>query len=72
VKSAVAFLFELNLTEDKLEVGLSVVVYVVSKNDPNQYAHLVKDPEYVCKSCGRVVAKKEYLCSPVMLGTWED
>ena len=42
------------------------------KNEPGQYAHLVKDPQFVCKSCGRVAAAKENLCEPVKLGTWEE
>ncbi len=39
---------------------------------PDQYAHLVKDPQYVCKSCGRVAHSKENLCVPILLGTWEE
>jgi hypothetical protein len=42
------------------------------KNSPDQYAHLVRRPEFVCKSCGRVAAKKENLCNPMPLGTWEE
>ena len=42
------------------------------KNNPDQYAHLVKDPQFVCKSCGRVAAREDNLCDPVRLGTWED
>ncbi|MHC5082900.1 MAG: hypothetical protein ACYTET_03035 [Planctomycetota bacterium] len=42
------------------------------KNEPDQYAHLVKNPQFVCKSCGRVASAKENLCEPVPLGTWED
>jgi len=42
------------------------------RDQPEKYKGLVQDPGYVCKSCGRVAAEKESLCSPVLLGTWED
>jgi hypothetical protein len=42
------------------------------KNDPDAYARLVKDPQYVCKNCGRVAAETQSLCAPVRLGTWEE
>jgi hypothetical protein len=42
------------------------------KTQPDQYAHLVKDPKYVCKSCGRVAASKQNLCVPILLGTWKE
>ena len=42
------------------------------KKDPAQYAHLVNDPKFVCKSCGRVAGARENLCHPVLLGTWEE
>ena len=42
------------------------------KDSPDQYAHLVRNPEYVCKSCGRVAADKKNLCDPIPLGTWEE
>jgi hypothetical protein len=42
------------------------------KSDPKKYHQLVQNPEYVCKSCGRVAASKESLCTPVKLGTFED
>ncbi|MBL7214313.1 MAG: hypothetical protein ISS71_01405 [Phycisphaerae bacterium] len=42
------------------------------KTDPDRYAHLVKDPKFVCKSCGRVATFKENLCAPIPLGTWEE
>jgi hypothetical protein len=43
-----------------------------AKDTPDQYAHLVRDPQFVCKSCGRVAAKKENLCAPTPLGVWEE
>jgi len=42
------------------------------KTDPGGYAHLVKDPQYVCKSCGRVASSRNNLCEPIELGTWEE
>ncbi len=42
------------------------------KNDPGKYHQLVQNPEFVCKSCGRVAADKKNLCFPVQLGTWEE
>lgn len=42
------------------------------QTDPGRYAHLVKDPQFVCKSCGRVAAARKNLCEPVPIGTWED
>lgn len=42
------------------------------KTKPDQYAHLVKNPKYVCKHCGRVAAAKQNLCAPTPLGTWEE
>ena len=44
----------------------------LAKTKPDQYAHLVKEPKFVCKSCGRVAASKENLCEPVSLGTWDE
>jgi hypothetical protein len=43
-----------------------------AKDAPDQYAHLVRDPQFVCKSCGRVAANKENLCDPTPLGVWEE
>jgi hypothetical protein len=42
------------------------------KSDPKMYHALVQNPAFVCKSCGRVAAKKDNLCSPVKLGTWDE
>jgi hypothetical protein len=42
------------------------------KTDPKKYHELVQNPSFVCKSCGRVASKKDNLCSPVALGTWEE
>ena len=42
------------------------------KTKPEQYARLVKNPQYVCKSCGRVATAKQNLCAPSPLGTWEE
>ncbi len=39
---------------------------------PKEYIGLVKKPQYVCKSCGRIAAEKNYLCQPIPFGTWED
>ena len=44
----------------------------LSKTKPDQYARLVKEPKFVCKSCGRVATSKENLCEPVGLGSWEE
>jgi hypothetical protein len=41
------------------------------QKDPERYHGLVHEAEYVCKSCGRVAASKDNLCSPVELGTFE-
>jgi hypothetical protein len=41
------------------------------KQDPVRYNGLVRDPQFVCKSCSRVAGKKENLCNPVELGTFE-
>jgi hypothetical protein len=42
------------------------------KTDPKAYHELVQNPEYVCKSCGRVAAKKDNLCMPAKLGAFEE
>ena len=42
------------------------------KDNPDQYAQLVRDPQFVCKSCGRVAAGKESLCAPIRIGAWEE
>lgn len=33
------------------------------QKDPAAYAHLVRDPKYVCKNCGRVAAGQASLCT---------
>ncbi len=42
------------------------------KSNPKAYSELVQNPDYVCKSCGRVAAKKESLCMPAKLGAFEE
>lgn len=42
------------------------------RSRPDEYRGLVEEPHYVCKSCGRVAVKKESLCDPVALGSWEE
>lgn len=42
------------------------------QKDPVAYARLVRNPDYVCKNCGRVAVGQEHLCAPVKLGTFED
>jgi len=42
------------------------------RHQPQEYAQLVKNPKFVCKSCGRVAGEKGNLCEPVLLGTWEQ
>ncbi len=37
------------------------------KKDLGEYAKLVRDPKFICKSCGRVANKKALLCDPVKL-----
>jgi hypothetical protein len=32
-----------------------------------QFAKLVKEPKFVCKTCGRVANRKACLCKPVEL-----
>ena len=32
-----------------------------------EYQELVRDPQYVCASCGRVAKDKHYLCKPVKI-----
>lgn len=41
------------------------------ENDPEGYAGLVHDPQFVCKNCGRVAAGEKNLCNPVELGRWD-
>ncbi len=34
------------------------------KRNLEEYKTLVKDPEYVCRKCGRSAARKKNLCKP--------
>jgi hypothetical protein len=42
------------------------------QRSPKEYHNLVKNPRFVCKSCGRVAAESNRLCLPVPLGAWEE
>ena len=33
----------------------------------DEFKHLVRDAQFVCKKCGRVAAKKANLCVPIKL-----
>ena len=37
------------------------------KDDLEKVKKLVKNPEYVCKSCGRAAKNEENLCNPTKL-----
>ena len=37
------------------------------KSDLEIYVHHVREPRFVCTSCGRVANKKKLLCSPLKL-----
>jgi len=37
------------------------------KDDLEKVKKLVKDPQYVCKNCGRAAHSEENLCSPTKL-----
>ena len=39
---------------------------------PEEYMGIVRDPQYVCKSCGRVAAEQTRLCDPLRLGAFEE
>jgi hypothetical protein len=34
---------------------------------PEDYKNLVRDPQFMCKNCGRVAADKKNLCNPETL-----
>jgi hypothetical protein len=34
------------------------------KNNLEEYKKYVRNPQFVCKNCGRAAAKAENLCSP--------
>lgn len=36
-------------------------------SNEKEYKELVKNPEFMCKNCGRVAASEENLCKPVKL-----
>jgi len=36
-------------------------------SNSGEYKKLVKNPKFMCKTCGRVAAKKSNLCRPVGL-----
>lgn len=37
------------------------------KDDLDAIKKLVRDPEYICKNCGRAAKDKENLCNPTKL-----
>jgi hypothetical protein len=36
-------------------------------SNEEEYKELVKNPEYLCKNCGRVASSQDNLCKPVKL-----
>jgi hypothetical protein len=36
-------------------------------SNEKEYKELVKNPEYLCKNCGRIAASQNNLCKPVKL-----
>jgi hypothetical protein len=36
-------------------------------SNEKEYKQLVKNPEFLCKNCGRVAASEDNLCKPVKL-----
>jgi hypothetical protein len=36
-------------------------------SNPQEYKELVKEPQYMCKNCGRVAVSEKNLCRPAKL-----
>jgi hypothetical protein len=50
---------------DKHLCYLNNLGYPIS--DPEDYKSLVRNPEFMCKNCGRVAASEKNLCKPEKL-----
>lgn len=37
------------------------------KSNAEEYKELVKEPQFLCKDCGRVAASEKNLCNPVKM-----